>query len=286
VAPSAVPVKLAGQFAVPRALEGREILDIIQRFARTAAVAREAGFSGVQLHGAHGYLINQFLSPRANLRDDEWGGDAERRRRFLEELLRAVRKSVGADFPVGLKLNSADFQRGGFSEEESAAVVERLEALQVNLLEISGGTYESTAMFLGTEVKDSTRRREAYFLEYAEKARARTRIPLMVTGGFRTASGMADALGRGALDVVGLARPMTLEPDLPQGLLSGAATASTAERRKVGIKLLDALAENQWYLHQLHRMAEGREPDPARGTWRTVLVGLYRTAAGNRPIRM
>lgn len=281
VAPSAVPVKLAGQFAVPRALTAAEIQDIVARFGRTAGIAREAGFTGVQIHGAHGYLVSQFLSPRANLREDEWGGDPERRRRFLLEVVRAVRARVGPDFPLGVKLNSADFQRGGFTEEDSMAVVEALEREGVDLLEISGGTYESTAMFMGS-AKESTRQREAYFQEYAEKVRTRTRLPLMVTGGFRTAAGMSGAIVEGSVDLIGLARPMALEPDLPARLLNGQALRSTAERRTVGIRKLDGLVENQWYLQQLHRMAAGKDPDARRGTLKTLLLGLYQASTGAR----
>ena len=285
VAPSAVGIKGAGQFAVPRALTAPEILEIVERFGRTAAVAREAGWSGVQIHGAHGYLVSQFLSPRANLRDDEWGGDPVRRRRFLLEVLRSVRRHAGADFPLGLKLNSADFQRGGFTEEESAAVLKELEAEGVDLVELSGGTYESAAMFLGTNAAESTRRREAYFVDFAERARAWTKVPLMVTGGFRTAAGMTDAVASGALDVIGMARPMALEPDLPARLLAGAAAASATERRRVGVRLLDTVAEAYWYVHQLHRMGDGLEPDPRRGNWASVLEGLYRTITGTRARR-
>src|SRR5262249_9144506 len=130
----------------PRALSEVEIREIVRRFATTAAIAREAGFDGVQLHGAHGYLISQFLSPRANRRDDDWGGDAERRRRFPLEVLRAVRAAVGDDWPVGIKLNSADFQRGGFSEEESGDVVAAIAEAGIDPIEISGGTYEAPVM--------------------------------------------------------------------------------------------------------------------------------------------
>lgn len=141
VAPSAIGLKgMGGAFAKPRALLEEEIFDIIARFARTAALAERAGFDGVQIHGAHGYLLSQFLSPRTNLREDAWGGDAERRRRFPLEVVRAVRAAVSSDFSVGLKLNSADFQRGGFDEDESMAFVEALSDTGVDLLEISGGT--------------------------------------------------------------------------------------------------------------------------------------------------
>ncbi|HET9989164.1 MAG TPA: hypothetical protein VFQ65_11600, partial [Kofleriaceae bacterium] len=140
VAPSAIPMKgFFGVFAKPRALEAHEIEALIARFAAAAVVARDAGFAGVQIHAAHGYLISQFLSSRTNRRDDAWGGDAARRSRFLLEIVRAIRAAVGPAFPIGVKLNSADFQRGGFTEEESLEVIRLLDAEGVDLLEVSGG---------------------------------------------------------------------------------------------------------------------------------------------------
>src|SRR5690606_4357614 len=126
------------------------------------------GFAGVQIHGAHGYLVSQFLSPRHNQRDDRWGGTPENRRRFVLEVYRAIREAVGEDYPVGIKLNSADFMKGGFTEDESMAVVSALAEAGIDLIEVSGGTYESPSM-VGYKMKESTRQREAYFLEYAEK---------------------------------------------------------------------------------------------------------------------
>jgi 2,4-dienoyl-CoA reductase-like NADH-dependent reductase (Old Yellow Enzyme family) len=286
VAPSAIAVRGGGQFAVPRALADAEVREIIERFATTAAVAKESGFAGVEIHGAHGYLVSQFLSARTNRRDDAWGGDAARRRRFLIEVLRAVRGAVGARFPVGLKLNSADFQRGGFTEEESMAVLGLLDQERVDLVEISGGTYEAPSMMVDNRVAESTKKREAYFLEYAEKARRHTKVPIMVTGGFRTAAGMAHAITESKIQVIGMARPLALEPDLPRRILAGEAAGSSARRRQVGIRALDGLAENQYYLQQLWRMAEGRDPDPDRGTLRSLAIGLYRQLTGSRPARI
>src|SRR6185503_14042633 len=128
VAPSAVTVELGGFFARPRALEDAEIVEIIGKYARTAAIAKRAGFTGVQVHGAHGYLCSQFLSPRTNLRADRWGGSLENRARFLLEVVRAIRARVGPAFPVGVKLNTADFQRGGFDAGEAVEVAAMLEA--------------------------------------------------------------------------------------------------------------------------------------------------------------
>jgi 2,4-dienoyl-CoA reductase-like NADH-dependent reductase (Old Yellow Enzyme family) len=270
VAPSAVALKGAGgAFARPRALTDTEIGEIIDRFAATAAVAVRAGFDGVQIHGAHGYLVSQFLSPYTNRRSDAWGGDPERRRRFLLEVVRAVRAAVGDERAVGLKLNSADFQRGGFTMEESLEVVRSLEG--VDLLEISGGTYEAAAMFEERNKAESTRRREAFFLDYAERVREVSSIPLMVTGGFRTRAGMEDAIASGATDVVGLARPLAVEPDLPGRLLDGTADAALPIRLAVGIKKLDALIQGGWYQLQLDRMGRGHPADPKLSRVRAVI---------------
>ena len=272
VAPSAIPIDYPGA-ATPEALTGEEIVDLIARFAETARIVVEAGFDGVQLHGAHGYLISQFLSPAANQRDDEWGGDADRRRRFLVEVIRATRAAIGPDRVLALKLNSSDFQRGGFTEEESLDVIAHLDAENLDLLEISGGTYESPAM--QGSAAESTRRREAYFLAFAERVREITTVPLMVTGGFRTGTGMTDAITTGATDLVGLARPLALEPELPTALVrEPALTESSFQLDPLGIKKLDAIAELWWTQHQLHRMGAGEDPDPTYGTRRALLSAL------------
>ncbi len=263
VAPSAVPFSksLQGMFATPRALTGPEIEAIIQRFATAAGVARKAGFDGVQIHGAHGYLVSQFLSPHHNRREDEWGGSSQKRMRFVIEVYKAIRAATGDDFNIGIKLNSADFQRGGFTEEESMAVAGTLSDLGMDLIEISGGNYESPAMATG-RVKESTRKREAYFLSYAEQIRERVSAPLMVTGGFRTARGMAEAVAGGATDLVGLARPLVVEPDLPDRILAGEDFVSSVRPIRTGIRAVDnmALMEVSWYARQLSRMARGKAP--------------------------
>lgn len=271
VAPSEIGVRgMGGTFATPRALEHGEVEDIVARFAETARIAEKAGFDGVQIHGAHGYLVSQFLSPYTNRRDDAWGGDAERRRRFLMELVRAVRAAVGIS--VGLKLNSADFQRGGFDENESMAVLESLDREGLDLIEISGGTYESAKMFEETTpTHESSKRREAFFLDYIEKARARVSTPLLLTGGFRTKAGMLDALEGGAVDVIGMARPIAAEPDLPARLLSGEADAARPVRLATGIKTLDALIQGAWYQAQIDRMGRGLDPKPTLGRLRAIV---------------
>ncbi|MER7604448.1 NADH:flavin oxidoreductase/NADH oxidase family protein [Nocardioides sp. NPDC127503] len=267
VAPSAIAVPGAGGlFAEPRELTALEIEDLIRRFATTAKVVTEAGFDGVQIHGAHGYLISQFLSPLSNQRTDAWGGTPEKRRRFVLEVFLAIRAEVGAQTPVAIKLNSADFQKGGFGEEESLEVVHALAEEGLDLLEISGGTYTSAAM-LGVDpsLKASTRRREAYFLSYAERVRAELpALPLMLTGGFRTAGGMVDAVESGAVDLVGLGRPLTVQPDFPAELLASRVDESVVNPRRSGIRLLDSLTELTYYSVQMWRMAKGKEPAPDR----------------------
>lgn len=233
VAPSATgEVALpGGLFAKPRALTVEEIREIIGRFAHTAFVAKQTGFTGVQVHAAHGYLLSEFLNPLINQREDEWGGPLENRARLLLEIIGAVREAVGADFPIGVKLNSSDFQKGGFSLEDSIAVVGLLEKAGVDLIEISGGNYEQPAL-LGIEgmepvyqdeamVKASTRAREAYFLNYAAAIRKNCQVPLMVTGGFRTRSAMLNALNEDDIQMIGLARPLCVDTDLPDRLIAG-----------------------------------------------------------------
>jgi 2,4-dienoyl-CoA reductase-like NADH-dependent reductase (Old Yellow Enzyme family) len=273
VAPSAIPIDFAGAFAMPRALTGEEILELVARFAESARVVVDAGFDGVQLHGAHGYLISQFLSPAANQRDDEWGGDPQRRRRFLLEVTRSVRAAIGPDRILAVKLNSSDFQRGGFTEHQSLDVIAHLDAENIDLLEISGGTYESPAMT--GSAAESTRRREAYFLEFAERVREITTVPLMVTGGFRTGTGMSDAITTSATDLVGLARPLALEPELPSALVRHtASTQSSFKLKPLGIKKLDSAAELWWTQHQLQRMGAGKDPNPRYGIRRAVLSAM------------
>jgi 2,4-dienoyl-CoA reductase-like NADH-dependent reductase (Old Yellow Enzyme family) len=272
VAPSAIPIAYRGAFPKPRALTDAEIVELIGRYAATAKTVVAAGFDGVQLHAAHGYLISQFLSPRANRRTDGWGGDAERRRRFLLEIAISVRDAIGPGRILAVKLNSADFQRGGFSEDESLDVIRRLDELGIDLLEISGGTYEAPAM-TGT-MRATTREREAYFLEFAERVREIASMPLMVTGGFRSGAAMDDALASGAIDLAGLARPLALEPELPQAVLANRAAKSALKPQSVGIRKLDGAADLWWTQHQLHRLGAGKNPDPSFGPRRAALKAL------------
>jgi 2,4-dienoyl-CoA reductase-like NADH-dependent reductase (Old Yellow Enzyme family) len=184
-----------------------------------------------------------------------------------------VRGATGAGFSVQVKLNSADFQRGGFDEGESMRVVEALDAEGIDLLEVSGGNYESTAMFGRT----STRAREAYFLDYVEAVRGRTKVPVMLTGGFRSAAAMDAAIARGAVDVVGLARPLILEPELPRRLFDGTQAAAAHDQIRARGRLVDDLVQGTWYARQLRRFAAGLEPDPRLGRFSSLVAEMPRS---------
>ncbi|WP_421378013.1 NADH:flavin oxidoreductase/NADH oxidase family protein [Bacillus salacetis] len=278
VAPSAIPLSgnLKKFFNEPRALTGEEIQELITRFGNTAKVAQKAGFTGVQIHGAHGYLISQFLSPYHNKRTDEWGGSLENRMRFLLEVYHEIRKQTGEDFPIGIKLNSADFQRGGFTEEESLEVIRRLADAGIDLIEVSGGNYENP-MMQGANVKESTKKREAYFLEFAAKVREIVSTPLVVTGGFRSEKAMTDAIVQGEIDMVGIAKPLALIPDLPNRIFQGTYETIQLKPMKTGLKPLDKAAsmlEIIWYEQQLARMGKGKPPKPGHSVWLALLHTL------------
>ncbi len=300
VAPSAVPFRapLNKAFNCPRALTETEILDIISRFAYAAKVAKDSGFTGVQIHGAHGYLVSQFLSPFHNIRTDKWGGSLENRMRFVLEIYKNMRSEVGKDFPISIKLNSADFQKGGFTEEDSMKVVQSLSLAGIDLIEISGGTYESPKMtgrkdsqtkaaqpksgetksetIKPIEQSASTIKREAYFIEYCEKVRGLIQTPLMLTGGFRSRDGMESALASGACDLIGLARSLAIAPNFANDLLTGNPVQSQVHPLSTGIKFLDKLfpLEITWYTGQIQRMGKGRDPKPEASALGSVVSSL------------
>lgn len=284
VGPSDVPLALpGGRFGKPRALTGDEIREVIARFAHAARVAQQTGFTGVQVHSAHGYLLSEFLSPRVNVRSDEWGGPLENRARLLLECVRAVRAATGPGFALSVKLNSADFQKGGFSFDDCLGVIEMLNQEGLDLLEISGGTYEQPRLLsidglepiFEEKVRESTRAREAYFFKYAVAARSVAKMPLMVTGGFRSRSAMDEALASGEVDVIGLGRPLCVDADFPAKILSGEIqSASDFEQGlRIGpgvlgpnspfglLKVVNGFAKIGWYYEQIYRLADGLEPD-------------------------
>lgn len=265
VAPSAVPLKLPeSAFARPRALTGAEVEDVVARFTHAAKVAQETGFHGVQVHSAHGYLLSQFLTPLVNQRTDKWGGSLENRARLLLDIVASIRSACGPQFLIGAKMNSSDFQQGGFDSEDSLKVAAWLERAGLDHLEISGGNYEEPSMMgsktsEGTAVAESTVKREAYFMDYAERMRKVTRLPLMVTGGFRSKAAMQEALASGALDMIGLGRPMCVETDAPNRLLSGAADRVGAYEKSIR----PAKAGLGWFALALIAHGDGRVPNTA-----------------------
>ena len=264
VGPSAISLNLGSaskMFKTPKALSDEKIWSIIKRFGNTARIMKEAGFTGCQIHGAHGYLVSQFLSSKTNVRTDQWGGSLANRSRFVLEVYREIRRQVGSDYPIGIKINSADFQRGGFTEEESMQVIRFLSNEGIDLIEISGGTYERPAMMQGDR-KKSTILREAYFLDYIEKARKLIETPLLLTGGFRSVSVMEKALEDGNVDIVGLARPFCLYPNLANQIFNGSIQRFETPIPQIGIKFLDKLGgvELPWYELQIQRIGKGKSP--------------------------
>ncbi|MGX1806176.1 NADH:flavin oxidoreductase/NADH oxidase family protein [Nocardia sp. NPDC055321] len=272
VGPSALRPEVIGyNLRKPRELSVDDIAELRRRYARTAELAVAAGFSGVQVHAAHGYLLSQFLSPRANRREDEYGGSPENRRRLLLEVIGDVRATIGPDAVLSVKLNSADFQQGGLDEDESLAVAVALEATGVDLLEISGGNYEAPAM-TGV-VSDATREREAYFLRYARNLRARSAIPLMLTGGIRSLDFMNEVLEQGSVDVIGLGRPFAIRPGIAGELLAGAGepvTLPTAPRIPLPLPPINSYLQLAWHAANFRRIAAGDEQVSGPGAVRTL----------------
>ncbi|WP_372369434.1 NADH:flavin oxidoreductase/NADH oxidase family protein [Candidatus Uabimicrobium sp. HlEnr_7] len=255
VAPSDIAaVQKLKAFANARALTTEEIANIKHKFIEAALTARNAGFQGVQFHAAHGYLLGQFLSPANNLRTDEWGGSIENRARLLIEIIRATREKVGPTFSIGIKINSSDFRRGGFTEEHSLETMILLDKESLDLIEISGGTYESSAMLEGNPKAGE----KAFFVSFAERARQATKIPLMITGGFRHREQMEKTLESGNIDVIGLGRPVACDPFVSKKLLNGELQELKAPKIKVS-KGLRGLGEAAWYTQQLYRHSKGQE---------------------------
>lgn len=261
LAPSNIALDLgkhSAMFAQPKAMLEDEIQDVIARFVTTAQKAVQAGFDGVQIHAAHGYLISQFLSPLSNKRDDEWGGSLANRARLLEQVVVAVRKAVPAKFAVAVKLNSADFQRGGFSADDAAFVVQRLGDLAVDLVELSGGSYESPAM-QGDAADGSTLAREAYFLEFAKDIAKQAAMPIMTTGGIKRLS-VAEQVLQQKVDLVGMGTALAFEPDLPEQWRKDSNAAANPAAVTWKDSSMAGLARMAIVKRQLQRMGQGKKP--------------------------
>ena len=286
LSPSSVQLKIpSANYGVPIPMTVDDIEDVIERFIFVAKVAKETGFTGIQLHSAHGYLLSQFLSPDINLREDEWGGSIENRSRLMLRIIDGCRAELGDDFPISVKLNSTDFQKGGFSNNDSIKVAQFLNNAGVDVIEISGGTYEQPRLLGFDEIsvnkdrsevrKPSTIAREAYFLDYADKIQEAINIPLMVTGGFRTSVGMNAAIKSKICDLIGVGRPLCAEPLVLNDLLAGTIQElpSFEKTLQIGrwwlspsspfllIQALNAFSQQAWFYIQIKRMADNLQPN-------------------------
>ncbi|WP_191833752.1 NADH:flavin oxidoreductase/NADH oxidase family protein [Pseudomonas fluorescens] len=271
-APSAIALELgtmSRHFSPPQAMTQAMIGEVIERFARSAQLAEQAGFTGVQIHAAHGYLVSQFLSPLSNTRTDAWGGSLENRARLLLEIVKAVRAVVTPQFAVAVKLNSADFQRGGFSADDARQVVRLLNTLDVDLVELSGGSYEAPAM--QGEARDGrTLAREAYFLEFARDVHKVARMPLMVTGGIRRLP-VAEQVIDSGVAMVGIGTALAIEPNLPRAWQQGKNSAPALPPITWKNKALASLANMALVKFQLRKLSLGKAPRPQVSPLRALL---------------
>ncbi|AGT10690.1 NADH:flavin oxidoreductase/NADH oxidase family protein [Paracoccus aminophilus] len=284
LAPSAIPVDLGPQskhFALPREMTSDEIAEVESRFVATALLAARAGFHGVQIHAAHGYLLSQFLSPLSNHRKDRWGGSLENRARLLLDVIRRLRAELPKGFALSVKLNSADFQRGGFSPDDARRVVDLLAGLGVDLVELSGGSYESPAM-AGMARDARSLAREAYFLEFAEEIAKTATVPLMVTGGIRRREIAEEALASG-MAMVGLATALAIDPELPNRWKAGQGRAPVLRTVRWKNKPLAGLALMAAVKYQLDRLARGRKSAPGVfPLWALIVAQLKNKARARR----
>lgn len=271
---SSVPLSIDG-YGNPRAASERQLYDVINRFARAAMLAEKAGFDGVEVHSAHGYLLSSSLSPRINTRTDAFGGSAKKRAKLVCEVVRAVRQSTSAGFIVAVKLNASDFQKGGLDEKASAAAAKMLQKAGADFLEISGGNFETPVAYRHNKQSAG---REAYFLASASGIKAAVDIPVMVTGGFRTAKAMRQAIKSNAADLIGMGRPFIIDPAFAAKLVRGEIAAAPApEQSFPPAESMPRGAGLNWFCHQLTLAAKGNA-DPAL----PVVIGHNRYVATMR----
>lgn len=277
VAPSAVPLGngLNKLFSTPRALTTSKVEELVQKFITSAKVAKEAGFSGIQIHAAHGYLISQFLSPHDNRRTDKYGGSLENRMRFLKEIYLGMREELGKDFPIGIKINSTDFKEDGLTEDDSLETIVELANLGLDFVEISGGTYERPAMMGAT----STSSNKVFFAEYSKKLKQKVNIPVIVTGGIRSINAMNTLLNDNTTDFIGIARPLTIDPNIPNKIKQGTYTIVETTRVSTGVKKLDkifgSLLGIVYYQVLMQNIAKGKEPKATKNAWPSLIQAVY-----------
>ena len=272
-APSEVSVELGKMskfFKPPREMSEGMIQEVIDRFVTTAVLAEKAGFDGVEVHAAHGYLLSQFLSPLTNKRTDKWGGSLENRARFLLTIVERIRAAVSPEFAVAVKINSADFQRGGFDQADARSVVKMLNKLSVDLVELSGGSYEAPAMH-GSARDGRTLAREAYFLEFANDIREVADMPVMVTGGIRRLP-VAEQVVNSGVEMVGIATALAIDPDLPAAWKKGQQRAPELSPITWSNKPLASLAYMSVVKYQLVKNAGFKKAKPdVSPAWALVL---------------
>ena len=277
VAPSAVPLGngLNKLFSTPRALTTNEVEELVQKFVTSAKVAKEAGFSGVQIHAAHGYLISQFLSPHDNRRTDKYGGSLENRMRFLKEIYLGMREELGKNFTIGIKINSTDFKEDGLTEEDSLKTIIELANLGLDFVEISGGTYERPAM-MGATSKSTN---QVFFAEYSKKLKQKIDIPVVVTGGIRSINAMNTLLNDNTTDFIGIARPLRIDPNIPNKIKQGTYIIVETTRVSTGVKKLDkifgSLLGIVYYQVLMQNIAKGKEPKATKNAWPSLIQAVY-----------
>lgn len=277
--PSDIPLdmgKLSDMFGQPTAMTEAQIQDVISRFSDTAKQAELAGFDGVEVHAAHGYLLAQFLSPLVNKREDDWGGSLDNRSRLLLEVIKAIKSNVSETFSISVKLNSADFQHGGFDEEDALAVVKSLEALNIDMIELSGGSYEAPAM-QGVTADGRTLAREAYFLSFAASISKNTSVPTMTTGGIYKFGTAKTVLAQG-VDLVGIATALALQPDLPNRWQLGKNVEVATPRVNWKNKTFRSLAIMALVKRNLRRIGAGKKASIKLSPFFTLILDQIRTA--------
>ncbi|MFT5278154.1 MAG: 2,4-dienoyl-CoA reductase-like NADH-dependent reductase (Old Yellow Enzyme family) [Glaciecola sp.] len=268
--------KHSGLFTQPKAMTDDEIKDVIKRFTTTAKRAQEAGFDGVEVHAAHGYLISQFLSPLTNTRTDEWGGSSASRAKILYQVLAEVKKACGDDFILSVKLNSADFQRGGFDVEDAIEVVKKLNELHLDFIELSGGSYEAPAM-QGNSGDDRTLAREAYFLSFAKQIAEHSDIPVMTTGGIKRLT-VANEVLDSNMELVGMASALAYNPALINQWVVDQETLGFIPATTWKDKTLSGLANMALVKRQLRRIGGGKLPKMNSSALLTLILDQVRAA--------
>jgi 2,4-dienoyl-CoA reductase-like NADH-dependent reductase (Old Yellow Enzyme family) len=274
VAPSAVALseELSALFNTPRELKTYEVKELINKFVDAGKIAEETGFSGVEIHAAHGYLINQFLSPADNFRNDAYGGSLENRMRFLVEVFQGLRKNTSSQFIIGLKLNSSDFKKEGFSEEDSMKVIIKMAEMGIDFIEISGGNYEKSKV---TDVDKGI-----FFLDFAKRAQNSVDVPIILTGGITTSQAMEDVVSKEGVYMVGLARSLVMNPDIPNQIKKNEYTSVKLPRLSTGIPKLDRKVGGAvglaYYEQQMERIAKGKKPKFTTSSWGALINTVYR----------